>query len=168
MRETFSIKSLNGLNKMTCQITIMYGTFCCTMAPLIISHHIFVNVWRQRRQLCHDRPNINHIDTSDMLVCTKAHWGHGVFYFFSHFHNSPGQDTNSPRQDTNSPRWDTNSPGRDTNSPGRDTNSPGQDTNLPSPRQDTNLPGRDRLLTRPGKILIRPGKILTRPGKILH
>ena len=109
---------------------------------------------------------------------TEAHWGHGVFYFFSHFHNSPGRDTNSPgqdsnlpRQDTNSPGQDTNSPGRDTNSPGRDTNSPGQDTNSPGrdtnspgqdtnlPGQDTNLPGRDRLLTRPGEILTRPGEI---------
>ena len=154
VRETFSIESLNEFNKMTCQVTIMYGTltFCCTMAPLIISHHIFVNVWRQRRRQCHDRPNISHWHIRH--AGTEAHWGHGVFYFFSHFHYSPVQDTNSPRQDTNSP--------------GRDTNSPGQDTNLPSPRQDTNLPGRDRLLTRPGEILIRPGKIQTRPGMILH
>ena len=71
VRETSSIKSLNGLNKMACQVIIMYGTltFCCTMAPLIISHHIFINVWRQRRRQCHNRPNINHIDTSDMPVC---------------------------------------------------------------------------------------------------
>ena len=71
VRETFSIKSLNGLNKMTCQVIIMYGTltFCCTVAPLIISHHIFVNVWRQRRRQCHNRPKINHIDTSDIAVC---------------------------------------------------------------------------------------------------
>ena len=69
--ETFSIKSLNGLNRMTCLVIIMYGTltFCCTMAPFIISHHIFVNGWRQRRRQCHNRPNINHIDTSDMPVC---------------------------------------------------------------------------------------------------
>ena len=35
VRETFSNKSLNGLNKMTCQVIILYGTltFCCTMAP---------------------------------------------------------------------------------------------------------------------------------------
>ena len=49
---------------------------------------------------------------------TEAHWGHGVFYFSSHFQNSPGQDTNLPGQDTNSPGQDTNSPGHDTNSPG--------------------------------------------------
>ena len=71
VRETFSIKSLNGLNKMTCQVIIMYGTltFCCSMAPLIISHHIFVNVWRQRRRQCHNRPNINHIDMPVCMVC---------------------------------------------------------------------------------------------------
>ena len=74
--------SVNGLNKMTCRVIIMYGTltFCCTMALLIISHHKFVNVWRQRRRQCHNRPNINHIDipvcvwiystnnTSEMIV----------------------------------------------------------------------------------------------------
>ena len=72
VRETFSIKSLNGLNKMTFQVIIMYGTliFCCTMAPLIISHHIFVNVWRHRRRQCHNRPNINHID---MPVCVRIY-----------------------------------------------------------------------------------------------
>ena len=46
---------------MTCQVIIMYRTltFCCTMAPF----------WRQGRRQCHNRPNINHIDTSDMPVC---------------------------------------------------------------------------------------------------
>ena len=61
---------------------------------------------------------------------------HGVLYFFSHFHTSPGRDTNSPGQDTNLIAQQDiglltrlgkilvlaliNSPGRDTNSPGRD------------------------------------------------
>ena len=137
-------------------IDVWGNTFDKYLLPLYVTCHIKTSPMSQ---------DIENELVSGAQVSTEAHWGHGVFYFFSHFHNSPGRDTNSPGQDSNSPGRDTNSPGQDTNLPGRDTNSPGRDTN--SPGQDTNSPGRVSSLSRPGKLVSCPGKLVSRPGELV-